>query len=64
MDFEKCLLVSRFPNRRMGTTSLKNWTGNFGALLGYIPRSMILLRGWIAWSFRTLEDIDKILQNF
>jgi hypothetical protein len=48
MDLEDLDIVGHFPSKRMGGQTLKSWTmENFGAMLGYLPCGMVLVKGWV-----------------
>jgi len=37
---------------------------NWGMMLGYVPETYILLKGWFCFIFKTLEDAEMVLQRF
>jgi hypothetical protein len=55
-------LVERFVGKRLSTNTLRHWTTKtFFLVLGYAPKSLVLAKCWMAWTFRSTMDTQKIL---
>jgi hypothetical protein len=57
-------LVRRFPSRRMSPKTPKDWTKtNFSPLIDHSPQDVILVRGWIVWTLRSMGEVEDILHR-
>jgi hypothetical protein len=57
-------LVGKFSYWAMGEKDIHAWVeANLGVLLGYVPETFILLKGWFCFIFRNSEDVERVLQK-
>jgi hypothetical protein len=63
MELEDSTIVGHFLRKHMNGESLKVWMQEtFVVVLGYSPRCMVLVKGWMIWILRSKVDVDKIIQ--
>jgi hypothetical protein len=64
VTMQNTTLVGRFASKRASPDSLKAWTATtFATFLGYAPSSLVLAKGWLAWTFRSEQDASAILSG-
>jgi hypothetical protein len=62
VTMQNTTLVGRFTSKRPSPDSLKACTvSTFDTFLGYAPSSLVLAKGWLAWTFRSEQDAFAIL---
>lgn len=61
---EESTVVGQLVSKRMLMEILRSYTEeNFTLLLGYMPRCMILVKGWLGQIIASREDAQKILHR-
>jgi hypothetical protein len=57
-------LVGRFGYWAMGEKDIHAWVEvNWGPLLGYLPETFILMKGWLCFLFKNTEDAELVLRK-
>jgi hypothetical protein len=58
-------LVGRFGYRALGAREIHRWVEvTWNPMLGYLPEVFILTRGWFCFIFKSLEDVENILNMY
>jgi hypothetical protein len=57
MELEDLVLVGWFPSIRMSSECVKDCTkSNFGTMVGFIPHTITLAKGWMVCVFKTRAE--------
>jgi hypothetical protein len=61
---QSATLMGHFTRKRMLTNTLKKWTTEkFSRLIEYEPKSLVLVKGWLAWIMCTCPYVEHILKT-
>jgi uncharacterized Fe-S cluster-containing radical SAM superfamily protein len=59
---ESASLVDHLVNKRIIRVSMKRCTKeHFIPIIDYKPKFLTLVKGWMAWITRLVENVDKLL---
>jgi hypothetical protein len=55
-------LIGRFVNKMLYANTLRHYTTQtFFLVLGYVPKILVLSKGYMVWTFHSTMDTQKVL---